>query len=278
MVCAMNQVAVIETDAVVATISRARAALAEAKTIQETKRIIDTAAAAEIYARRQKLGEEAEDLAHGIKIEALRKLGEMLAATERNAGAKGIGKSAVPKENHTPKLSDLGLTKKESAVAQKLASLPEKDFQQVRDGNTTVSKAIAAVDAINKSAVPKENHTQFDIHLVTPTGEVLTAADMGADDPLEMLKEMQQDLEAAHKQIEILTQDDTKAELHKMILQRDHAVRRQSEEMDKAFASQKREKRTKALLMRCGKAVGEDDPEKIPATVEAMARTVRKAA
>lgn len=154
----MNQVAIIETDAVVASMSRARMALAEARTIQQTKLIVDTAAAAEIYAKRQKLGEEASELALSIKIEALRKLGEMLAATPRHEGAKGIGKSAVPKQhrtqsaapgdNHTPTLAELGLTKKESSVAQKLAALPEEDFQQVRDGHVTVAKAIAAVDSL----------------------------------------------------------------------------------------------------------------------------------
>lgn len=157
-----TQVTVVESDAVVATISRARTALAEAKTIQETKHVLDMAAAAEIYARRQKLGEEAEGLAHSIRIEALRKLGEMLAATERNEGAKGVGKSAVTKGDrtqqsavtsgdHTPTLEEMGLTKRESAVAQKLAALPAKDFEQVRDGHIAVSKAIAAVDAAKET-------------------------------------------------------------------------------------------------------------------------------
>jgi len=38
---------------------------------------------------------------------------------EKNSGAKGIGTSAVPKENHTPPtLKDLGIDKKTSMVAQ----------------------------------------------------------------------------------------------------------------------------------------------------------------
>lgn len=100
---------------------------------------------------------------------------------------------------------------------------------------------------------------------------------MGAD-PVELLNDLQRENEALLAQIKTLTAEDTKAELHKMILQRDHAVRQQSEAMDRAALSQKREKRSKHLLMRCGKAVGEEDPEKIPAIVEAMARTYRKAA
>lgn len=100
----MNQVAVIESDAVVATMNRARLALAEAKTIQETKRIVDSAAAAEIYAKRQRLGEETSDLALSIKVEALRKLGEMLADKPKQAGARGTagpgrGKNGVAARN-----------------------------------------------------------------------------------------------------------------------------------------------------------------------------------
>jgi len=155
----VNQVAVIESDAVVATMNRARLALAEAKTIQETKRIVDSAAAAEIYAKRQRLGEETSDLALSIKVEALRKLGEMLADKPKQAGARGTagpgrGKNGVAARNpvsEAPTLSDLGLTKKESAVAQKLAALSDDEFQQVRTGAVTVSKAIAAVDATKRA-------------------------------------------------------------------------------------------------------------------------------
>lgn len=162
----MSAVAVIETDAVVASMSRARMALAEAKTIQETKRIVDAAAAAEIYARRQKLGEEASELALSIKVEALRKLGEMLQATPKSSGVKLAGRDSFggtktePPNTDAPTLADLGLTKKESAVAQKLASLPEAEFQQVRDGHVTVAKAIAAVDAA-RSAPAVHEHDEY---------------------------------------------------------------------------------------------------------------------
>lgn len=151
-----NAVALVETDSVIVSMKRASTALAEAKTIQQTKKILDVAHAAEIYAKRQHLGEEAMDIALSIKVEALRKLGEMLQVAPKNVGAKG---SAVPNRNRanldaTPTLEELGLTKKESAVAQKLAALPEKDFEQVREGHVTVAKAIAAVNQ-TKPATPK---------------------------------------------------------------------------------------------------------------------------
>ena len=67
-----------KTDLVIQRLDRARLALCEAKTIQDTKRIIDIASAAEVYIKRQKLSQESIDYAHDIKIEALAQLGKML--------------------------------------------------------------------------------------------------------------------------------------------------------------------------------------------------------
>ena len=286
-------VAVIETDAVVASMNRARMALSEAKTIQQTKLIVDTAAAAEIYARRQKLGEEASNLATSIKIEALRKLGGMLEQTPRASGVKKAGtvlggsKVELPK-NDAPTLAELGLTKKESALAQKLNTLSEEDYQQVRDGNISVAKAIAAVDAGKTKAKSKPkaktgtksapaSAAPAPLHAVAPTGDVTNDADTGQSID-ELIAEIQKENEQLHAQLKAMEADDTKAELRKALLQRDHAIRQQSEAMDKAHKSQDREKWAKRQLMRCGKAVGEEDPDKIAAAVEAFIRQYRKAA
>ncbi len=141
----MSNLPAVQQDSVVANLVRASTALAEAKTIQQTKSILDVAAAAEIYAKRQQLGEEAIGIAHSIKIEALRKLGEMLKATPRNEGAKGIGKSAVPIRNSTPTLTELGLDRKTASVAQKLTELTDEAFEQVREGTETIAKALNAL-------------------------------------------------------------------------------------------------------------------------------------
>ncbi len=285
----MSNIAVIETDAVVASMNRARLALSEAKTIQQTKLIVDTAAAAEIYARRQKLGEEASDLALSIKIEALRKLGGMLEQTPRASGVKKAGtvlggsKVELPK-NDAPTLAELGLTKKESALAQKLNTLSEEDYQQVRDGNISVAKAIAAVDAGKTKAKSKpkaktgtQSAPASAAPAPLPVPEPANDADTGQSID-ELIAEIQKENEQLHAQLKAMEADDTKAELRKALLQRDHAIRQQSEAMDKAHKSQDREKWAKRQLMRCGKAVGEEDPDKIAAAVEAFIRQYRKAA
>ena len=66
----------------------------------------------------------------------------MLKATPRNEGAKGIGTSAVPKENHTPTLAQLGLDKKTSSLAQKIASLPPEQLRAVREASTSITASL----------------------------------------------------------------------------------------------------------------------------------------
>lgn len=87
------------------------------------------------------------------------------------------------------------------------------------------------------------------------------------------------ELEAAHAELAKLTEeikaaeaDDLKAEAVKWRRSYEHAQRQQSEAMDRAKQATDREAWTMKQLRRCGKAVGVDDPKKIAAAVEAMAR------
>jgi DNA modification methylase len=134
----------VKADLMVVQLDRARTALAEAKTIGETKKIMDMAHAAHIYARRQQLGEEAMAYAHSIKYEAYRKLGEILQAAPKNIGSKG---SVVPNWDRahldaTPTLDELGLTNKESALAQQLAALEPDRFAIVVENRGKLHKVL----------------------------------------------------------------------------------------------------------------------------------------
>lgn len=64
------------TDVVVSKLEKARLLLFQAKNASDAKRVMDMAHAAEIYAKRQKMSDEAIGHAHSIKIEATRQLGE----------------------------------------------------------------------------------------------------------------------------------------------------------------------------------------------------------
>lgn len=138
-------------DIVLARLDTARRALAEAKTIQETKKIVDVAAAAEILAKRQKLGEEAVNYATSIKVEALAQLGRMLKEMPKNKGTRGQlsgrdisgGTEIEPPEDTTPTLADMGLDKKTSKLAQDIARLPDKQIEAVKQGVLSLSRAVS---------------------------------------------------------------------------------------------------------------------------------------
>ncbi len=123
-------------DLVLASLDTARQALIKAKTIQETKVIMDMAIAAEIYAKRQELGEEAIRYAQEIKIEALRQLGNMLKETERQKPGEHWKKKRYQNSTVTPTLADLGLDKKTSSLAQQIADLSDEEIKKVKDGAT----------------------------------------------------------------------------------------------------------------------------------------------
>lgn len=131
-------------DLVLMKLDAARTMLAEAKTIQETKKILDMAEAATIYAKRQQLGQEAVLYATSIKVEALRQLGNMLKETPRAAGGQpyqSTGNAALPVEQLPPTLADLGLDKKTSKLAQDIARLPEAEIERVKLGVITLHQA-----------------------------------------------------------------------------------------------------------------------------------------
>jgi hypothetical protein len=108
---------------VLARIDMARVALAEAKTLQDAKRIADIAEAARVYAKRVKAGTEAVNYAMELRLRAERLLGGMLARTpDSKPGPKQLSSKKEP-NSHIPRLSDLGIDKKLSSRAQVLAAI-----------------------------------------------------------------------------------------------------------------------------------------------------------
>lgn len=135
-------------DLVIVRMEKARAELAEAKTIQATKKILDIAGAAEIYAKRQQLGEEAISYAHAVKIEALAQLGDMLKGMEKQAGGRGLkgggrnrGSTKELQLDAPPTLEELGIDKKTSMIAQQLSALPEEIRQEIVERETSLKTA-----------------------------------------------------------------------------------------------------------------------------------------
>ena len=142
-----------ENESSVAILERASIMLAEANTIQKAKELKNLALTAADWAKHKKLGNKAIQHCRAYALEAERKIGGMLEATERAKG-KLKQNTAVTSCNHgAPTLEELGLSKRESSDAQVLASLPQASFDAVRDGK----KSLAQVRKEIKDAAPKDD-------------------------------------------------------------------------------------------------------------------------
>lgn len=107
----------------------ARVALEAATKIDEAKSIRDKAHALAAYARQAK-DSDLINWAVEIKVRAERRAGELLKSMPKNAGAKGVGTSAVQKKDHTPTLAALGISKNDSSTWQKVAAIPAPKFEE----------------------------------------------------------------------------------------------------------------------------------------------------
>ena len=136
----LQQIAI--KDSVIERLSRASEMLVEAKSMQEIKKIMDVATAAKIYAKRQQLGEEAVGYANSIKIEAMRRLGEIWAESPKNKGTRGQLNTGGFQMEPPATLSQLGIDKKLASISKQLAQMPKKEFEQVRDGVVSMSEAL----------------------------------------------------------------------------------------------------------------------------------------
>jgi hypothetical protein len=135
-----NALARLDRSHALAPLDRAVKALAGCRDLSEVKRIRSLAEAAAKYAQAEKLGAEAVGYAQEIIFKASRRAGELLAEmTETAKGASGPGRgkagaAAGPAFNDAPRLSDLGITKKESSRWQAIAKIPEPVFEKLLRG------------------------------------------------------------------------------------------------------------------------------------------------
>lgn len=98
----------------------------------------------DVWVKAEKKDAELQNIIAEQKLRTQRILGTLLKESEKNTGSMGIGKSVVPEENHTPKLSDVGLNKKQSYTFQQIASIPEETFEEfIEEKKAAVNNAVA---------------------------------------------------------------------------------------------------------------------------------------
>ena len=156
--------------------SRGALLLSEANTIQKAKDLKDLALTAADWARRKGMGEEAVQYARSYALDAERKMGQILLETPKArpaVGSKVIGDKRVPMKDSRPTLREIGLTKRDSSQAQKLARLPEEKFQEVKAGTLRLYNA----DKPHVSEASGENEWYTPLEYIKAVREVLGIID-----------------------------------------------------------------------------------------------------
>jgi len=122
-------------DQALITLSKAQLALAECKTAMEAKQVADIAEAARVYLERTNASIETVNRATEVRLLAERQMGAFLKTMPKatgfqyGAGGRVDGIRAEPATKN-PRLEDIGITKQQSHIAQKLADIPEPEFQE----------------------------------------------------------------------------------------------------------------------------------------------------
>lgn len=111
----------------------------------EIKKMSDQVAAFKVWAQQTKQSLETQNIIAEYRLRLERKKGTWLSSNELHKGAAQAGwKNEVPESNHVHKLSDLNITKKESYIAQQIASIPEETFEEfIQEKKEAVNNAVA---------------------------------------------------------------------------------------------------------------------------------------
>ena len=167
-----------------ATIESATRMLGECRTAGHAKRIADFAEAMGVYARKMKLGEEAERYAGEIRLRAMKLGGDLLRKTERaHAGRKA--KESVPQGNQLPTLRETGLTKKESSMMQKISKYAEEEGVEFEEAAGRGAKPAEVVRKARKKKVQETIDTIKRRETLEPAGKFSTLV---VDPPWQMEK------------------------------------------------------------------------------------------
>lgn len=118
-----------ETDRELVQVDIVRREIAALRTVQDGKLLRDKLQSAIELAKRQKLQDAANQLQEA-KLHVERRLGQMLAETDKRDGGDAMRARSHDVTELPPKLADLGISKMQSSRWQAEASLPEDVFER----------------------------------------------------------------------------------------------------------------------------------------------------
>jgi hypothetical protein len=124
-------------------------AIAICERVDEVKDIRDKAVALEAYAK-QANNHEAERQCGLIRVRAERKCGQMLADREKPKGNRHVNsRTSEGTMLKNPTLAQIGITPDQSSTWQKLANVPEEEFEKAAARPGRVPKAAAIIKETN---------------------------------------------------------------------------------------------------------------------------------
>ena len=194
-------------------------------------------------------------------------------AQTRGGDRRSDQTAILPLETVSQRAAESGASERTQRMADKVAKADPALARQVAHGDVTLPAAVEQITGKRPGVKPAPAKTAKQAE-----AEQNAADAYGVDDPATLLEESQREIEQMTALLKVAEADDKTAEALKWRRMYDNAVRQQSEAMEKAAQSQRREAATKRQLMRCGKAIGQEDPDKIASAVEAFVRQYRKAA
>lgn len=174
---------VVIADSALVKLSDATQALAEARTVDEIKHIMDLAEAARLYARKAKLGLEAQNYAAEIYLDGSRKAGEILAQLNREKGgnsrygfADGLSNDGHTVSEYALVLSDTGTTRQDANRWQQIASLPADVYNEWKEVTKSARRELTTATALKMAKNYKRRK-----HQAQREAEAAQAADVWPD-------------------------------------------------------------------------------------------------
>lgn len=164
-------------------LDRARKALAEAETLPEITSLVDRAEVMRVAARKAKLSLEAQNDWAEYKLDTERKAGTMLKQMDLPRGARpdrieqGESKAGDWSNDTTnnwsndttnsdsspaPRLADIGITKHQSSAWQRLADLPEEDYEGYKAEARAKGKEITEAGAVRIAKHREREKTKYE--------------------------------------------------------------------------------------------------------------------
>lgn len=132
---------------------QAKQQLLEIKNIDEAVSYVNKVKAIETYCKAVKEDNEIVKIVAEQKIRSMRLAGQILQQTDLSTN---IGSNQHVLPDKKPRLSDLGISKNESSTYQKIAAIPEDEFEeemeQAKNGSTTSDITVTRFKNKNKSS------------------------------------------------------------------------------------------------------------------------------